>query len=145
VSVLLGFFAFGFIGIFFSDYILCGKSESKADDKSHASHGGKSERGQTLVNITQFFDIVLPLEFTYRPWYTKFWIKMLEGHPYIAYLAPAEGRANYTAKKWMCMAFELLNIIFIDSLFAPLVAPDAGACEKYTTASDCLKPSSIDS
>ena len=104
----------------------------------------KSERRQTLVNITQFFDVILPLEFTHRPWYTKFWIRMLERHPYIAYLAPAEGRENYTAKKWMCMSFELLNVMFVDAIFAPIAAPDSGVCDKYTTATECLKPASID-
>ena len=69
---------------------------------------------------------------------------MLERHPYIAYLAPAEGRENYTAKKWMCMCFELLNVMFVDAIFAPIAAPDSGVCDNYTTASDCLKPSSID-
>ena len=104
----------------------------------------KSERKEMFVDISNFFDIVLPLEFRPRPWYSKFWIKVLERHPYIAYLAPSEGRENYTAKKWMCMTFELLNVLFIDSIFAPIAAPDAEVCEKLTSASACLKPSSID-
>ena len=79
-----------------------------------------STRRQSLANLTQFFDIVLPLEFTQRSWYKNFWIEMLEKHSYIAFLAPAEGQENYTAKKWMGMCFELLFVMFIDSLLAPI-------------------------
>ena len=99
---------------------------------------------ELIDDINKFFDTVLPLEFTNRPWYSKFWIRIVEKHPYLAFLAPAEGRENYTAKKWMCMAFEFLNLVFIDTIMAPLAAPDPEVCYKYTTTSECLKPSSID-
>ena len=157
VSVLLGFFAFGFLGIYFSDF-----KKNRYKGEPMDSHRQKSELSEKIVvnkehfttkkfsrdeiinEISKFFDVVLPLEFTCRPWYSKFWLRILERHPYIAYLAPAEGRENYTAKKWMCMAFELLNIMFVDSIFAPIASPDAEVCSKFTTAADCLKPSSID-
>ena len=147
VSVLLGFFLFGFIGIFLSEsklykYVVKETDSSKASTKHHPS--ANLGHKETIKELSKFFDIILPLEFTYRPWYSKFWIRMLEKHPYIAYLAPAEGRENYTAKKWMCMTFELLNVLFIDSIFAPIAAPDADTCGKLTTPSACLRPSSID-
>ena len=157
VSVLLGFFAFGFLGIYISElntdnYL----RETKDSHRRKSELSGKTvldterrltknfHRKEIVDEISKFFDVVLPLEFTCRPWYSKFWIRILERHPYIAFLAPAEGRENYTAKKWMCMAFELLNIMFVDSIFAPIASPDAEVCSKFTTAADCLKPSSID-
>ena len=152
--MLLGFFAFGFIGIFFLEYFNREKNDSSPASKAVSHHSDraiksflmpeKADGKEMFTNISQFFDVVLPVEFRQRPWYSKFWIRTLERHPYIAFLAPAEGRANYTAKKWMCMAFELLNIIFIDSIFAPIAAPDSEVCGKFTTASACAKPSSID-
>ena len=154
VSVLLGFFVFGFIAIFFMELIFRCCSDSAPPKKlvlqysdravKASTSRAKPSRRQTLASIAQFFDVVLPLEFTERPWYKKFWVRILERHSYIAFLAPAEGRENYTAKKWLGMCFELLNVIFIDAIFAPIAAPDAGVCDRYTTASSCLKPSSID-
>ena len=152
--MFLGFFAIGLIAIFFQEY-LNGEIKKSAPAAKRVSHHServmeafmtreKSLRKEINANISQFFDDVLPLELRNRPWYSKFWIQMLEKHPYIAYLAPAEGRVNYTAKKWMCMSFELLNLVFIDSLFAPIAAPDPEVCTKLTTASACMKPSSID-
>ena len=144
----------GFVGIFLLEYLEGRQAESSPEIKPRLFQSERAmgsfksqsnfERRKTLDNITQFFAVVLPLEFRPRPWYSKFWIRMLEKHPYIAYLAAAEGRENYTAKKWMCMTFELLNVLFIDSIFAPIAAPDAEVCEKLTSASACLKPSSID-
>ena len=150
--MLLGLFLFGFIGIFFRKIFFerkvvkarnDGNSKVMAADKIIDLSVVLGEKN-TLQDVSQFFDIILPLEFTYRPWYNKFWIRMLEKHPYIAYLAPAEGRENYTAKKWMCMTFELLNVLFIDSIFASIASPDPEVCGKYATPSSCTEPSSID-
>ena len=152
--MLFGFFAFGFLGIFLAGYLGKNTNEVAPEETPVAHHSEqvmkafmtreKSERKQLSAAVSQFVEVVLPLEFSYRPWYSKFWIRMLEEHPYIAYLAPSEGRENYSAKKWMCLTFELLNVIFIDSIFAPIAAPDADSCGKFTTASACAKPSSID-
>ena len=156
--MLLGFFLLGFLGIFFFETYLNKKypskhRSSKVEDALRAKrqlssqgHGLKAKNvlGSRENDLAVFFEQILPLEFTQRPWYKKFWLKTLERHPYIGYMAPAEGRLNYRSKKWICMCFELLNIVFVDAIFAPLVAPDAEVCEKFTTATDCLKPSSID-
>ena len=100
--MLVGFFIFGFVGIFVFEYMCT--DESKLSDKNkivlHYSEKvmsndmpySNSTRRQSLANLTQFFDIVLPLEFTQRSWYKNFWIEMLEKHSYIAFLAPAEGQ-----------------------------------------------------
>jgi len=54
--------------------------------------GKKLDRGHALADVSEFFDTVLPLEFSNRPWYAKFWIKMLE-RPSLHSLSCAVGGA----------------------------------------------------
>ena len=170
VSVLLGFFLLGFLGIFFlesyyAEKFLRKEGENKSDSDAQGSgkmlplgsaneiplsemerkkHSRLIRSSKMSADLSLFFSKILPLEFSYSPWYKKFWLKCLEKHPYIAYLAPTRGRANYRSKKWLGMCFEILNLVFVDSIFAPIASPDAGVCDGYTTAKDCLRPQSID-
>ena len=100
---------------------------------------------ETTINYVQhLLSEVLPVEFQYKPWYKKFWLRILSHHPHLAYLSDGDGIPFYRCKKWLGFAGEVLNMMFVDCIMAPRAAPESTACTTLTTKEACLKPISID-
>ena len=95
-------------------------------------------------NAKLFFKSILPLELSLQAWYLKFWIRALEYHPILGLLTPARGRKYFHTTKWLSMSLKVLNILFVNAIFAPIASPSGNTCSKFTSSIECLQPSSID-
>jgi len=145
VSALLGFLLFGFLGVFyFERCIRKATKELVVKRRRKQKRVSYNKLRPNLEDIRGLFEDLLPVEFTFRPWYSKFWVKTLEMHPYLAFFGSAKGRSNYHSLKWLIFCGEVVTFVFIDSIIAPLAQADDSTCAAYSTPNTCNNVASID-
>ena len=171
VAVLLVFFSIGFIRLSWSEGYYNLSKSNKSSSKIKGSHQRVAPLmmdtnaffSNTLSSIDTscvyfstrgalsskecakyFFKHLLPLELSLKTWYAKFWIRALEYHPVLGILAPSKGRKYFHTKQWLFMSLKLLNLLFVDAIFAPIASPSENICSKFKNSIECRQPSSID-
>ena len=90
-----------------------------------------------LKDPKAFFEGVLPVEFSLRPWYLKLAMRSIYEHPYLAILSLARGKKHFHTKKWIAVGFQFLNIMFVDMIVTPLAAVAETQCSNYESVESC--------
>ena len=169
VAILLAFFGVGFIGLSltesYSEQIkmtFLAKSDSlpmvapfKMEVNTFQStsavptndtlkYVSKSGVLTSKLSAKYFFKNILPLELSLQTWYSKFWIRALEYHPVLGLFAPSKERKYFHTKQWLFMSLKVLNILFVNAIFAPIASPSENICSKFKNSVECLQPTSID-
>ena len=165
VAILLVFFSIGFIGLSltesYTNNLMLKKKQanqrvaptafntnafSNTTMSLDTSLAYFSTRGAltTKESAKYFFKNILPLELSLQTWYSKFWIRALEYHPVLGLFAPSKERKYFHTKQWLFMSLKVLNILFVNAIFAPIASPSENICSKFKNSVECLQPTSID-
>ena len=81
------------------------------------------------LSIRAFFNSLLPLEFSFKPWYRRMWAKLLVSHDFLCVFIPFTSDTDsreFRTVKWINACGRLLNFLFVDTILSGLFFVDTG-------------------
>jgi len=102
------------------------------------------KRKKIGTKVKNFFNSLLPIEFTGQPWFTRYFKRMKLEHDWLCLFLPYSSDRDYRSVRWVRAMGRVLHMLFIDTILSGLFFADDGTCENYTSKSTCLATSSLD-
>jgi hypothetical protein len=139
VTVIVGLLVAGLLSFVVSEKFM--RKDTEAKRKNKEMHNKKA---LAYWRIHDFFNALMPDEFSGRPWHKRLWTRLISEHDWLSIiqLRPMEG--DYRALRWVSAMGRLLTILFVDTILASLFFADDGTCEKFIIKEDCLRTRSLD-
>jgi hypothetical protein len=101
----------------------------------------RAQYEQQKANYTSveiFFNSILPVEFSGRPWYHILYELILIHHDWLCGYYPYNATTrDYRTVRWLNALSRLWNILLINCLFAGIIFVDDGSCNIYPDQLSC--------
>jgi hypothetical protein len=119
---------------------------SHLDIKEHKKETSKGwkKRPKVIYSINEFFNSVIPEEFTGTSWIKRLFKKILIEHDWCTLLLPYNSEREYRTVTWLITIGRIINMLFIDTVLAFLFFADDGTCQNQTSVSMCLGIKALD-
>jgi len=98
----------------------------------------------TLRNISTFLNDCLPIEFSGKAWYKRWWQRLSEEHDWIVMLLPYHPSRDFAWVKYTIGMGKIINFMFIDTILVGLFFNDDGTCGSFTSETSCHELRSLD-
>ena len=89
------------------------------------------------ANVEKFFNSSIPTAYSGKPWYVRWYMKVVDDHDWIAIFLPYNPDRGDSFMRFTVGMGKVLNFLFIDTILAGLFFADDGSCELYTNESEC--------
>ena len=112
-------------------------AELRSWHKNSNEHSSARESKLAARDIEKFFNDCIPFEFSGRPWYQRFYKKLVQHHDWISVFLPYNPERDFAWTRFCFGMTKIINFLFVDTILAGLFFADDGTCETYPTEETC--------